>query len=90
MLVTLDKIREQVAVKHPAIDAWLDVRRTLLVEYMQLAGLMPPYSKALPSKEALSDFCDRLVDYISAGHFEIYEILIDAYEKVQEKEHHLS
>lgn len=90
MLVTLDKIREQVAGKHPAIDAWLDVRRTLLVEYMQLAGLMPPYSKALPSKEALSDFCDRLVDYISAGHFEIYEILIDAYEKVQEKEHHLS
>ena len=90
MLVTLDKIREQVAGKHPAIDAWLDVRRTLLVEYMQLAGLMPPYSKALPSKEALSDFCDRLVDYISTGHFEIYEILIDAYEKVQEKEHHLS
>ena len=65
MLVTLDKIREQVAGKHPAIDAWLDVRRTLLVEYMQLAGLMPPYSKTLPSKEAFSDFCDRLVDYTS-------------------------
>lgn len=42
MLVTLDKIRQQVAGKHPAIDAWLNVRRNLLVEYMQLAGLMPP------------------------------------------------
>lgn len=83
MLVTLDKIRQQVAGKHPAIDAWLDVRRNLLVEYMQLAGLMPPYRKTLPTHEELSDFCDRLVDYISAGHFEIYEILIGAYEKAE-------
>ncbi len=83
MLVTLDKIRQQVAGKHPVIDAWLDVRRNLLVEYMQLAGLMPPYRKTLPTKEELSDFCDRLVDYVSAGHFEIYEILIAAYEKAE-------
>lgn len=81
MLVTLDKIRQQVAGKHPAIDSWLDVRRSLLVEYMQLAGLMPPYRKAQPSHDALSDFCGHLVDYISAGHFEIYEILIAAYEQ---------
>ncbi len=45
MLVTLDKIRQQVAGKHPAIDAWLNVRRNLLVEYMQLAGLMPPTAR---------------------------------------------
>lgn len=88
MLVTLDKIRQQVAGKHPAVDAWLDVRRSLLVEYMQLAGLMPPYRKIQPSEEALSDFCGHLVDYISAGHFEIYEILIEAYEQTQSK--HLS
>jgi regulator of sigma D len=81
MLVTLDKIRQQVAGKHPAIDSWLDVRRNLLVEYMQLAGLMPPYRKTQPSNEALSEFCGHLVDYISAGHFEIYEILIAAYEQ---------
>ena len=81
MLVTLDKIRQQVAGKHPAIDSWLDVRRNLLVEYMQLAGLMPPYPKTQPSNEALSDFCGHLVDYVSAGHFEIYEILIAAYEQ---------
>lgn len=81
MLVTLDKIREQVAGKHPAIDSWLDVRRNLLVEYMQLAGLMPPYRKIQPSADALSDFCGHLVDYVSAGHFEIYEILITAYEQ---------
>lgn len=88
MLVTLDKIRQQVAGKHPAIDAWLNVRRNLLVEYMQLAGLMPPHRKTLPSSQAISDFCDRLVDYVSAGHFEIYEILISAYEKAQGR--HLS
>ncbi|WP_024871374.1 Rsd/AlgQ family anti-sigma factor [Tolumonas lignilytica] len=88
MLVNLDKIRQQVAGKHPAIDAWLNVRRNLLVEYMQLAGLMPPYRKTLPDNEALSDFCGRLVDYVSAGHFEIYEILIDAYEKIDGR--HLS
>ena len=88
MLVTLDKIRQQVAGKHPAIDSWLDVRRNLLVEYMQLAGLMPPYRKVQPTNQALSDFCDHLVDYVSAGHFEIYEILIQAYEQTKGK--HLS
>lgn len=88
MLVTLDKIRQQVAGKHPVIDAWLDVRRTLLVEYMQLAGLIPPYRKTLPSSQAVADFCGKLVDYVSAGHFEIYEILINAYEKAQGR--HLS
>ena len=63
MLVTLDKIRQQVAGKHPVIDAWLDVRRNLLVEYMQLAGLMPPYRKTLPTKEELSDFLWYFCNY---------------------------
>jgi regulator of sigma D len=85
MLVTLDKIRQQVAGKHPAIDTWLDVRRHLLVEYMQLAGLMPPNRKMQPTPKAMSDFCDHLVDYISAGHFEIYEILMKAYENAQDR-----
>jgi regulator of sigma D len=85
MLVTLDKIRQQVAGKDPAIDAWLDVRRHLLVEYMQLAGLMPPNRKLQPTAKAMSDFCEHLVDYVSAGHFEIYEILIKAYENAQGK-----
>lgn len=80
MLVLLDKVRQQVKGRQPAVDAWLNVRRELLVEYMDLAGLRPPFKKVLPSREALSDFCDHLIDYISAGHFEIYEILIEAYE----------
>ncbi len=85
MLKSLDKVRKQVEGRLPAVDAWLDVRRELLVQYMKLAGLRPPFAKTLPAPEELSDFCDRLIDYISAGHFEIYEILIAAYEKADNR-----
>jgi regulator of sigma D len=83
MLTMLEKIRKQVAGRDPAIDAWLAVRRNLLIEYMKVANLMPANKITSARRKALAALCDHLVDYISAGHFEIYEILIDAYEKAQ-------
>lgn len=64
--------------KHQAIDDWLDERQQLLVGYVQIAGL-PPYERAnnaLPDVSDIRDFCNLLVDYVSAGHFEIYDHII--------------
>jgi len=57
------------------IDRWLKERQQLLVHYCELSG----ESDRSPS-EALSKkfirLCELLVDYVSAGHFEVYEQLI--------------
>ncbi|WP_345337048.1 sigma D regulator [Ferrimonas pelagia] len=65
------------------VDQWLENRRELLITYCQLAGL-PPYDKAdgaLPSEEQIKSFCNQLVDYVSAGHFEVYDQVASACER---------
>ena len=90
MLNSVDNVRKQIAGRHPAIDAWLNVRRDLIVNYMQIAGLSlhPVNTPAKPLSVSLSAYCDQLIDYLSAGHFEIYELLISAYENAEGR--HLS
>jgi len=64
---------------HDAIDTWLLERKELLVRYCQLAGL-PPFERvanALPDKDDIHKFCQLLMDYISAGHFEIYDKIVN-------------
>ncbi|GHG75207.1 sigma D regulator [Alishewanella longhuensis] len=61
-----------------AIDNWLDERRQLIVSYCKLAGL-PPFEKdrhTMPSQEKIIEFCQLLMDYLSAGHFEVYEQIV--------------
>jgi regulator of sigma D len=60
-----------------AVDRWLDSRKRLLVQYLQLTG----GRAVLPSCTAISEFCDILVDYVSAGHFEIYQELLQEAER---------
>jgi regulator of sigma D len=79
MLTRLEQAQAQWGGASQDIDNWLIDRKELLISYCQLAGL-PPYdkemnSKGLPSSEALQNFCQLLVDYVSTGHFEIYEQL---------------
>lgn len=65
---------------HQALDHWLEERQVMLIGYCQMAGL-PPYDKSgngLPSSQDIQAFCGVLVDYVSTGHFEIYEHLISA------------
>ncbi|TDF35753.1 sigma D regulator [Alteromonadaceae bacterium M269] len=61
--------------RNGAIDNWLSERKQLLVQYCELAGL-PPFEgegQALPSTQKITSFCASLMDYISAGHFEVYD-----------------
>ncbi|GGW68459.1 sigma D regulator [Alishewanella tabrizica] len=61
-----------------AIDHWLDERQQLIVNYCRLAGL-PPFEKdrhTMPSQQKIKEFCQLLMDYLSAGHFEVYERIV--------------
>lgn len=55
------------------IDRWLAERKQLVLQYSTLRDRDPGI--AHPEQD-LAAFCDILVDYVSAGHFEIYEQLI--------------
>lgn len=80
MLKSLEKAKQEWGGAHSAIDSWLQERQELLVIYCKLAGL-PPYERsdqALPKKSEILEFCQILMDYLSAGHFEIYDNLVKA------------
>lgn len=57
------------------IDRWLEERQAMLVQYCALSGLDQDLSD-LQRGEKLRGFCQILVDYVSAGHFEVYDQLI--------------
>lgn len=81
MLTRLDKTRQILGGKHASIDALLDARHALLVQFVSLVDAKGSRKKCLPSCHAVQDLCNQLVDYISAGHFEIYHTVISAIEK---------
>lgn len=76
MLGKMERTKTRLAGKHRALDAFLNARQSLLVEYIRLST----HQKTLPTQAELEEFCGQLVDYVSAGHFEIYDYVMAAYE----------
>ncbi len=69
MLEHCNDARERWGGVHQLLDRWLHERQDLITAYLELK------LDARPG-EALDEFCDHLMDYLSAGHFEIYEQLL--------------
>lgn len=63
-------------------------RTEMLSLYCQLAGLESfgsgRNSRNKPAQEVLQKFCQVLVDYIAAGHFSLYERIINGKERRQQ------
>lgn len=72
MLESCRNAQERWGGVHQLIDRWLGERRELVLAYSALAKA--PQASAI-SCESLQGFCELLVDYVSAGHFEVYEQL---------------
>lgn len=58
------------------IDRWLQERQDMLVQYCALSGLGQHAKDEELRGEKLRSLCQILVDYVSAGHFEIYDQLL--------------
>ncbi len=56
------------------VDRWLAERSEMFVLYCRLTGSRN--SNILPDAAQVAQFCDILIDYVSAGHFEVYEQLV--------------
>ncbi|MBI3546221.1 MAG: Rsd/AlgQ family anti-sigma factor [Gammaproteobacteria bacterium] len=65
-------------------------RTEMLTLYCQLAGVESygsnngKNSRSKPTQELLQKFCQVLVDYIAAGHFSLYERIINGTERRQQ------
>jgi regulator of sigma D len=60
-------------------------RTEMFVLYCRLAGLAPYKGKTKTgTHELLQEFCQVLVDYIAAGHFSLYERIVNGTERRKE------
>ncbi|AVF36765.1 sigma D regulator [Rahnella sikkimica] len=86
MLNRLERLTQRVGGSNELVDQWLHARKELLVSYCTLVGLKPNKEKHTPLNEkALDNFCHNLVDYLSAGHFHLYQRVIDEVDSAEIK-----
>lgn len=68
------------------IDRWLEERQDMLVRYCALSGREKSSDNEQARAEKLRRMCQILVDYVSAGHFEIYDQLIKEGREFEDQE----
>ena len=72
MLESCQNAQERWGGVHKLIDRWLLERNELIRSYDALKGTP---EQLAANRKGLQTFCELLVDYVSAGHFEVYEQL---------------
>jgi regulator of sigma D len=65
------------------VDKMVAERTEMLVIFCRLAGV-EPYPATKPVQKLLQGFCQILVDYIAAGHFALYERIVEGTERRRE------
>lgn len=73
--------REQFEAVEQLLTGWLKERRALLTRYTALVVALDGTPSPASLRQRQLDLCAVLVDYISAGHFEIFHQLVDEAER---------
>ena len=60
------------------LQRWLRERQELLSRYCALSAALKLGASPTATRGKLDRFCEVLVDYVCAGHFEVYRELLDA------------
>ncbi len=68
------------------IDRWLEERRDLLVKYCDLSEIQNFDGANASHGSKLQNFCELMVDYVSVGHFEVFEQLASEGKAFSDKE----
>jgi len=74
MLENCKNAKERWGGVNDLIDKWLKERQALIVKLCDLS--VNPGSSQENKVERFQSFCQILVDYVSVGHFEVYEQLL--------------
>ena len=76
MLENCETAKERWGGVNGLIDRWLNERQEMLVLYCAIKGLKPYSPRKTPINIKVQAFCQVMMDYCSAGHFEVYKQLI--------------
>ena len=76
MLENCKSARERWGGVSEIIDRWLQSRQNLLVSFCTLSEKKGALEGDSDTEEKVRELCQNLMDYVSAGHFEVYEQLI--------------
>lgn len=68
------------------IDRWLNQRQKLLVVFCGLSGVKSFQDNDAQHGPIIRNLCQLLIDYVSAGHFEVYEKLIEEGKEFEDTE----
>ena len=74
MLENCKNAKERWGGVNSIIDKWLQSRQDLLVLYCSITDDVGENSHLIP-EQSVKRLCETVVDYVSAGHFEVYEQL---------------
>ncbi|ASK78234.1 Rsd/AlgQ family anti-sigma factor [Paraphotobacterium marinum] len=80
MLSKFEQVRTALETNSEIIDQLLQMRQNLLSSYCSIAGLKS--NPAFPSYKEVNTFCQDLIDYVSAGHFKVYNEIIDHWKSI--------
>jgi len=84
MLESCKNAQERWGGVHQLIDRWLSERRELLVSFSRLSQALHDKGKVTTTR--VEEFRELLVDYLSAGHFEIFEQLMHEAKAFEDQE----
>ncbi len=76
MLENCKSAKERWGGVNDIVDRWLQERQELLVGYCGLSEVKSFDENNSDHSQKIRHFCQTLMDYISAGHFEVYDQLI--------------
>lgn len=76
MLENCKTARERWGGVSEIIDRWLHLRQSLLVCFCTLSDQKHFAAGDGSAEASLRDLCQQLVDYVSTGHFEVYDQLV--------------
>lgn len=72
-------IKERWSGVNELIERWLAERQSLIVQFCAISGIHEFSPQGVANKSRLQKFCQLLLDYASAGHFEVfYQLLREA------------
>jgi regulator of sigma D len=85
MLENCNSIKERWGGVSKILDNWFQQRQALIVDFCTVSGVHGVnLATQKDTGEQLRHFCELLVDYVSAGHFEVYDHLIQEAEELND------
>lgn len=82
MLSRFEQSKKQLGGNNQVMDQWLEQRQELIKTYCDLVNFSLEHTDTQFSNDEVKPFCEELIDYLSTGHFKIYNMVMDDWEKI--------